>query len=106
VLKNAKSGRRIAVLGDVLEMGKFAETELYKIGENMECIDALITVGKNAHFLAKGAEKSETGVIESFDTLDDAISFLDKFLKDGDNVLVKASRGMHFEKIVEALEER
>ncbi len=106
VLGNAKSGRRIAVLGDVLEMGGFAETELYKIGENMKSIDALITVGSNAHFLADGAKKSGTGVIESFDTLDEAITFLDKFLKDGDNVLVKASRGMHFEKIVEALEER
>lgn len=106
VLGNAKSGRRIAVLGDVFEMGKFAETELYKIGENIKSIDALITVGKNAHFLANGAKMSKTEVIESFDTIDDAITFLDKFLKDGDNVLVKASRGMHFEKIVKALEER
>ena len=106
VLESAKSGRRIAVLGDVLEMGEFAETELYQIGENMNGIYALITVGKNAHFLAKGAKKSKTEVIESFDTLDEAITFLGKFLKDGDNVLVKASRGMHFEKIVEALEER
>ena len=106
VLKDAKSARKIAVLGDVLEMGGFAETELYEIGKNMRNIDALITVGSNAHFLADGAQKAGIQVIKKFKTTDEAISFLDGFLGSGDTVLVKASRGMHFEKIVEALAER
>ncbi|MCR4692467.1 MAG: UDP-N-acetylmuramoyl-tripeptide--D-alanyl-D-alanine ligase [Firmicutes bacterium] len=106
VLKDAKSARKIAVLGDVLEMGGFAETELYEIGKNMRNIDALITVGSNAHFLADGAQKAGIQVIKKFKTTDEAISFLDGFLRSGDTVLVKASRGMHFEKIVEALAER
>lgn len=106
VLKDAKSARKIAVLGDVLEMGGFAETELYEIGKNMRNIDALITVGSNAHFFADGAQKAGIQVIKKFKTTDEAISFLDGFLGSGDTVLVKASRGMHFEKIVEALAER
>ena len=98
--------RRAAVLGDVLEMGDFAEKELYKIGENMQDIDALVTVGSNAHFIADGAQKAGIKVIKKFREANEAICFLDEFLKDDDTVLVKASRGMHFEKIVEALAER
>lgn len=105
VLESVKSGRKIAVLGDVLEMGDFAEEALYKIGESITDIDALITVGSNAHFIAKGA-KAAGIVIESFDTVDETIEFLDKFICGGDNVLVKASRGMRFEKIVEAIKDR
>ena len=106
VLAGVKPGRRIAVLGDVLEMGDFAEDELYKIGKNINGIDALITVGSNAYFIADGAEAAGISKIEKFDTVDGAIAFLDKFIEDGDNILVKASRGMHFENIVKALKER
>ena len=106
VLKSAKNGRRIAVLGNVAEMGSFAEEELYKIGVSIQGVDALVTVGKIARFIADGAKKSDIEIIESFDAIEDAMEFLEKFLSEGDNVLVKASRSMHFEKIVDALEKR
>ena len=106
VLKSVKTGRKIAVLGDVLEIGEFAEKALFKIGEDISGIDALITVGNNAHFIAKGAENAGINGIRSFDTVDEAISFLNGFVSDGDNILVKASRGLHFENIVQALKER
>ena len=106
VLKDAKSVRRIAVLGDVLEMGDFAEAQLYGIGENMRGIDTLVTVGNNSHFIADGAKKAGIKVTKKFKTNDEAICFLNEFLTDGDTVLIKASRGMHFETIVEALAER
>lgn len=106
VLKSAESLRRVAVLGDVLEMGDFAEAALYEIGKNMQGIDALITVGENAHFIADGAQKAGIKIIERFKTVDAAICFLEEFLNDGDTVLIKASRGMHFERIVAALAER
>ncbi len=106
VLQDTKSSRKIAVLGDVLEMGDFAEKELYAIGTNMSDIDALVTVGQNAKFIAKGATLAGVATVKSFDNNEDAIKFLKEFVKNGDHLLIKASRGMHFEKIVESFEER
>jgi len=106
VLQKANAKRKVAVLGDVLEMGEFAEKELYDIGINIGDIDALITVGENAGFIAKGAELFGVKTVQKFDSTDDAIAYLNEFTEEGDNVLVKASRGMHFENIVDALKEK
>lgn len=105
VLKDTKAGRKIAILGDVLEMGAFAEKELYEVGLGIHSIDAVITVGDNAKYIAKGAELAGVEKVVRFKTVPEAIEFLPGFIESGDNVLVKASRGMHFEKIVEALKE-
>lgn len=103
VLGSVKASRKVAILGDVLEMGGFAEKALYEVGTGIENIDVLITVGNNAHFIAKGAEFAGLKNIIRFDSVDEAIEFLPDFIEDGDNILVKASRGMHFERIVEKL---
>ena len=96
--------RKVAVLGDILEMGEFAKDAHYKIGENVakNNIDVLITAGENAKFIAEGAKIDE---VYSFDTTDELVSNISKFIKENDTVLVKASRGMHFEKIVEKITE-
>lgn len=103
VLKDTMGGRRVAVLGDVLEMGEFAKNEMYEVGKSLLGIDALICVGENSRYMSEGA--SSVGITENhyFKNNADAIKFLDDFLEDGDNVLVKASRGMHFEEIVAAI---
>lgn len=106
VLSDADGKREIAVLGDVLEMGDFAEDALYNIGKEMSGTDILITVGEIAHHIAAGAENTRVKEIKSFETTEDATEFLKDFVSDGDTVLIKASRGMHFEKIVNALEDR
>lgn len=103
VLSEIKAKRKIAVLGDVLEMGGFAEKALYGVGTGMEDIDMLVTVGDNSRYIAKGAEFAGIENIRHFDTVDAAVAFLTDFVEEGDNILVKASRGMHFERIVEAL---
>ncbi len=105
VLSDIKAGRKIAILGDVLEMGTFAEKELYEVGLGICGVDAVIAVGDNAKYIAKGAEFAGTKTVIRFKTVDEAIEFLPEFIKDGDHILVKASRGMHFERIVEALKE-
>lgn len=105
VLGDIKASRKIAILGDVLEMGAFAEKELYEVGLSIDNIDAVIAVGDNAKYIAKGAEFAGIENVIRFKTVDEAIEFLPEFAKDGDNILVKASRGMHFERIVEALKE-
>ena len=106
VLSDVKAQRKIAILGDVLEMGDFAEKALYEVGLGLDGIDVLIAVGDNAKYIAKGAELSGLKNVIRFKTVEEAIEFLPGFIKDGDNILVKASRGMHFERIVDALRQR
>ena len=106
VLCDIKAQRRIAVLGDVLEMGEFAKTELYNVGKEMKDIDVLVTVGEKARYIAEGAEKAGIKEIKTFENTEDAISFLDGYVTRGDCVLVKASRWMRFERIVDAFNER
>ena len=103
VLADIKANRRIAVLGDVFEMGGFAEKQLYEVGTQIPDAEMLITVGNNAKFIAKGAELAGIEHIRHFDTVEAAIDYLSEFLRGGDAVLVKASRGMHFERISDAI---
>jgi len=103
VLRDMKAKRKIAVLGDVLEMGTFAEKALYEVGLAIEDMDMLITVGSNSRFIARGASFAGIKNTNSFKTNEEAIACLKDYMKKGDAVLVKASRGMHFEQIVDAL---
>ena len=105
VLGDANAKRKIAVLGDVLEMGGFAQDALFEIGKNMSKIDILVTVGDIAKNIARGAGNAEVGEIMCFNEVPEAIKFLENTILEEDAVLIKASRGMHFEKIAEALEE-
>ncbi|NLY42439.1 MAG: UDP-N-acetylmuramoyl-tripeptide--D-alanyl-D-alanine ligase [Clostridiaceae bacterium] len=98
-------GRKIAILGDMLEMGHWAGQAHRKVGEEVQkCgIDYLFTVGYNGKDIAKGAIDAGMPVhkVFSFDSNDEAIQKIDEFLKQGDVVLVKASRGMRMESISE-----
>ena len=97
VLAKSK-GRRVAVLGDVLELGDFAkETHL-----NMGAVcggraDVVITAGNNAKYIAEGAEAAGVGEVFYYPTTEEAAQVAAEMIKDGDTVLVKASRGMKFE---------
>lgn len=103
VLHDMKAKRKIAVLGDVLEMGTFAEKALYEVGLSVEDVDMLVTVGENSRFIARGASFAGIKSTKTFKTNKEAIDCLKEYLKPGDAVLVKASRGMRFEQIVDAL---
>lgn len=99
--------RRIAVLGDILEMGEFAPKAHYELGADVASagVDMLITVGENASKMADGARDAGMTNIVSYEKTDDIIADLPELLKDGGSVLVKASHGMHFEKITNAIKE-
>ncbi len=103
VLADTDAKRKIAVLGDVFEMGDFARDALFEVGKSIRGIDALITVGEVSQFIADGAQVSGISDITRFGDVYETIEFLQKFKRDGDCILVKASRGMHFEHIVNAL---
>ena len=104
VLKTVEGHRRVAVLGDVLEMGSFAEEEHRKLGKSVNAAaDILITAGENAKFIAKGAKDAGMSEVISFDDTDAAAENIKNIVKDGDCILIKASRGMKFEKIYQKI---
>jgi UDP-N-acetylmuramoyl-tripeptide--D-alanyl-D-alanine ligase len=89
-------GRKIAVLGDMFELGKRTKDAHQRIGELARKlgVNVLISVGKLSkdmkakyHYAGKGP----------------AIKKLKSIIRPGDRILVKASRGMHLEEVVEAL---
>lgn len=109
VLANAK-GRKIAILGDMFELGEYAPKFHYEIGEYAvkKGIDELIFIGKLAENMLIGAndisEKEELNVnINYFETQEDFFEKMESILKQDDNILVKASRGMKFEKTVDKI---
>lgn len=99
--------RRVAVLGDVLEMGEFAEHAHYELGKEIlkNKIDLLITAGQNARQIAAGAADLGFTEYHCFDKTLGALNYVKEHVQDGDCVLVKASHGMHFEEIVAAIKE-
>ncbi|MBQ4526887.1 MAG: UDP-N-acetylmuramoyl-tripeptide--D-alanyl-D-alanine ligase [Clostridia bacterium] len=102
VLSTVSAKRRIAVLGDIGELGKMGEELHRNVGKefNKSVCDTLITVGPLSRFIAAEAVDKE---VYSFDSVDETIEFLKSYLKNDDAVLVKASRFMKFEKISEAI---
>ena len=108
LLKNLKSdGIKILVAGDMLELGEQSD-ELHRetgkyIGTS-KAIDILVTVGDRAVRIAESA--LETGMnnkIVVCKTNSEAVDYLRKNLNKGDLVLIKGSRGMKMEQIVEAI---
>lgn len=105
-LASLKASRKIAVLGDVLELGEFSKQMHEKIGEEVvnNNIDTLVTVGKEAKTISDTVKnKSKNIDVYSFDENQDASNLLKQIMKENDIILVKASNGMHFEEIVESI---
>ncbi len=97
-------GRRIAILGDMLELGALTEIEHRKIGLLVaeKNIDVLYTVGGASHALAAAAREAgmEEYSIYCFDTSAEAGRFLQDRIQDGDIILIKGSQGTRMERIV------
>ena len=99
-------GRKVAILGDMGELGE-NEQQLHEevgVAAGQQGIQMLICVGALSEGMAKAAKETnpQMEVIHK-QTLEEAISSLPQYLKQGDTILVKASHFMHFEKIVEVL---
>ncbi|MEK7579937.1 MAG: UDP-N-acetylmuramoyl-tripeptide--D-alanyl-D-alanine ligase [Patescibacteria group bacterium] len=104
ILKRA-SGRKIAVLGDMKELGIFTEKAHQLVGNLAgERADYLFTVGLAAKFIADSAynQMPKENII-SFNDSAEAGEYLKGFIGEGDIILVKGSRAMKMEKTVEAL---
>jgi UDP-N-acetylmuramoyl-tripeptide--D-alanyl-D-alanine ligase len=96
-------GRAIAVLGDMLELGAASDKEHRDIGELAGSlgVDVLIAYGSHAEQYIEGANEKLCGRLAS--THDEAAALLLECAGRGDVVLVKGSRGMEMEKIIEKL---
>ena len=98
--------RRVAILGDMFEMGEFAEFGHRQVGKAaLGNVDIVITIGEDSEFIVK--ELRENNVNDDnlyhFKTKEEAIENINNIIKENDTILVKASRGMHLEKVVEYL---
>lgn len=109
VLKNIKpeiSGRCIAVLGDMLELGAYTEEGHRQVGKAAaSVVDYLIGVGERAYFILDEAKKSGLSSEKTFfyHSSDEAGHFLQSLIKSGDVILIKGSRKMKMEKIVQEI---
>lgn len=90
-------GRKVAVLGDMKELGENELALHFEVGEYAKKCDKVIAIGSLAIELAKGSD----GMY--FETKEEFIEKLPEIIQDGDVVLVKASHSMAFEKITEEL---
>lgn len=105
-LKKISRGANTAILGDMKELGIISEMEHLEIGKTITelKINRLITVGELGKYIAEGAKKSgmpESNIF-SFESLDD-IKSISLLIRENETVLVKASRAMAFEKIIEEI---
>lgn len=99
-------GRRVAVLGDMLELGEYEEEGHKRVARRAaEVANLLVTVGELGEIIAEEAIASgmPADTVIAMSTRDDAIDFLREHLQPDDMVLVKASRGLRLDEIVSAL---
>jgi UDP-N-acetylmuramoyl-tripeptide--D-alanyl-D-alanine ligase len=98
-------GRRVAVLGDMAELGAHGEAahaEIGRLAAELK-IGQLFTVGKNSAATAKAAREAGLTRVIEFADVEAAMKAVKNFLKPGDVVLLKASRSSRLERIAETL---
>ncbi|TSC93956.1 MAG: UDP-N-acetylmuramoyl-tripeptide--D-alanyl-D-alanine ligase [Candidatus Berkelbacteria bacterium Athens1014_28] len=101
------SGRKVAVLGNMNELGSYEKEGHLRVGRVAgKIVDLLIAVGDNAQFIARGAKESENlkNQIVTFKTTDEAIREIKNYLHPTDLVLVKGSQNrVRLEKLIKYL---
>ena len=98
-------GRRIALLGEMLELGATAEDGHRRVGEMAArgACDVLLVVGERALPMANAARKGGLKDVRFLESTEAAVTLLTKELRAGDQLLIKGSRAVGLESVVEAL---
>jgi UDP-N-acetylmuramoyl-tripeptide--D-alanyl-D-alanine ligase len=98
-------GRRVAVLGDMAELGAHSEAAHAEVGRRAAELQVgqLFAVGKMAPVVAKAARDAGLSRVIEFENVEAATKAVKSFLKSGDLVLLKASRSSRLERIAETL---
>ena len=104
-LRQVARGRMVAVLGDMLELGNVAVDAHRRIGKLAaeQGVQLVITVGSLAKNIAEAARESGVDHVAACDNHQQAVQALHTYLQPGDTVLIKGSRGMKMEQLVNML---
>jgi len=99
-------GRRVAVLGDMSELGTHSESAHAEVGRRVAelGIGQLIAVGRMAGVMGQAARGAGLNRVIELEHADAVVMTLKSFLKAGDIVLLKASRLARLERVTEALQ--
>ncbi|MDP6349607.1 MAG: UDP-N-acetylmuramoyl-tripeptide--D-alanyl-D-alanine ligase [Chloroflexota bacterium] len=110
------AGRRLAVLGEMLELGKFSPTDHAAVGREAGFLDGLATIGTDAEIVGReavaagldaGSWRHFPAGLESLEASRDGVAavteWLREELRDGDLVLVKGSNALGLTRVIEAL---
>ena len=104
-------GRRVAILGDMFELGENETSMHYELGEYaVGCCDHIICIGHLSSSMAAGAtakiiEDDMSVNIDYFETREAFLEKREELLTSGDTILLKASHGMEFTKLLDVLKE-
>lgn len=105
VLRDFSGRRKIAVLGDMLELGEWTRQAHVDIGKSVvrNGVNYLVTLGYNSKYIAEGAASMGMSQrkIRTCSSIQEINQYLKNIIRDGDIILVKGSRGMKMEGIVE-----
>jgi UDP-N-acetylmuramoyl-tripeptide--D-alanyl-D-alanine ligase len=100
-------GRKVAVLGDMLELGPYERGGHEMVGLRAgQVVDVLLTLGERAHIIAEAARRGngKKKLILEFDALEPLLEWLTTSLTKKDVVLIKGSHGLRMDRITSALE--
>ena len=106
LLNDLMEGRRIAVLGDMLELGSYEELGHKRVGVRAANVaDLLVTVGERGRIIAREAARAgmPEDAIRAMETAEEAAAFLKDIIQRGDAILVKGSRAVGMERVVSLL---
>ncbi len=102
VLAGMNAERTVAVIGDMLELGEVSRDAHYGVGKKAaeNKINAVFTYGERSLETARGAKDGGVAEVRSFNDKGELSKALSAYLKEGDAVLFKASRGMKLEDVI------
>lgn len=104
--KMKSSGKKICVFGDMLELGDLALKEHEKVGESLKdyAVNVLLAYGPNSAAAVQAVKKAKSKIFaQHFANKNDLVLILKEMLQEGDVLLIKGSRGMKMEEILDRL---
>ena len=104
-LRDLAVRRKVAIVGDMLELGDYAPSAHQAIGRMAMRlgIDAVIAVGEYAADVAQGVREARPGMVTTYRTVQEMIQELPAMLQTGDGLLVKGSRKLNLEQVTDFL---
>lgn len=104
-LRDLAVRRKVAIVGDMLELGEFAPSAHQAIGRmaTRMGIDAVIAVGEFAGDVAQGVRESHPDAVTTYRTVQELLEALPAMLQAGDGLLVKGSRKLNLERVTDFL---